>query len=397
VSTLHSDDTEQLVDPEDSWRRARITEEAIAEMRKHIGVKQPITSWTRTANAEALWHFALGVGDDNPLWWDRSYASHSKVGRMFAPPSFLYTVSTDVPNPRADFGTSDVEWLPGVMGLWAGDRWRWYDRIWVDETITATRELHSVAEKEMSFGGRGVVQTELLTFEGEGPRKLAEVYRTVFRVERESTRSSGKNLTIPRARYTPEQRQAIIDQYAREASQRRGAEPRFWDDVNTGDNMPPLVKGPLTLTGMIGWLLGWGSPGTPTNRMLYDWLGRHPAGRLHNPETGIDDTMEGAHWDEYLARESGMARGFDFGAQRIAGAIHLLTDWCGDEGEVLDLDARLKAPNFLGDTTWFNGKVTGKRLEDRRGVVSCAITANNQRDEISLTATARVALPIRSL
>src|SRR5258708_9158877 len=187
-------------------------------MRKHIGVKQPITSWTRTANAEALWHFALGVGDDNPLWWDRSYDSHSTVGRMCAAPSFLYTVSTDVPKPRADFGTSDVEWLPGVMGLWAGDRWRWYDRIWVDETITATRELHSVAEKEMSFGGRGVVQTELLTFEGEGPRKLAEVYRTVFRVERESTRSSGKNLTIPRARYTPEQRQAIIDQYPSESS-----------------------------------------------------------------------------------------------------------------------------------------------------------------------------------
>jgi len=272
--------------------RYRGDDEAIAEMRQHIGVKVPITPWARTASQEALWHFALGVGDDNPLWWDSAYASRSKVGRMFAPPSFLYVAASDVPNPRADLSVSDVEWLPGPMGLWVGDRWRWYERIWVDEKITATRELHSVSEREVAFGGRCVVQTELLTFHGDGSRKLAEVYRTVFRVERESTRGSGKHLNIPAPRYSPEQRQAIIDHYAKEGLQRRGADPRYWDDVQVGEKVPALVKGPLTLTGMIGWLLGWGSPGTPTNRMLYDWLGRHPAGRLHNPETGIDDTME---------------------------------------------------------------------------------------------------------
>jgi acyl dehydratase len=394
VPRLHPEEAEKVL--EGDWRSARITDEAIAEMRRHVGVKQPITPWTRVVTAEALWHFALGLGDDNPLWWDGGYASGTKAGRMFAPPSFLYAASTDVPNPRADFGTSDVEWLPGVMGLWAGDRWRWFDRIWVDEAITATRELHSVSERQMSFGGRGIVQTELLRFMGDGSRTLAEAYRTVFRVERQSTRSSGKNLNVPVARYSPEKRQAIIDQYAREASQRRGAVPRFWDEVQVGDELPAIVKGPLTLTGMIGWLLGWGSPGTPTNRMLYDWLRRHPAGLLHNPETGIDDTMEGAHWDEYLARESGMARGFDFGSQRIASAIHLLTDWCGDDGEVLEIDARIKAPNFLGDTTWFAGKVTAKELDGERAIVGCAITATNQRDEMTLTATARVALPIRS-
>jgi hypothetical protein len=40
--------------------------------------------------------------------------------------------------------------------------------------------------------------------------------------------------------------------------------------------------------------------------------------------------------------------------------------------------------------------VTAKEFDGERAVAGCAITATNQRDEITLTATARVALPVRS-
>ena len=39
---------------------------------------------------------------------------------------------------------------------------------------------------------------------------------------------------------------AIEEQYASEGP--RGAEPRFWEDVNEGDTVGPIVKGPLTVT-----------------------------------------------------------------------------------------------------------------------------------------------------
>ena len=38
----------------------------------------------------------------------------------------------------------------------------------------------------------------------------------------------------------------------------RGAEPRWWEDVEEGDEVGPLVKGPLTVTDMICWHVGMG-------------------------------------------------------------------------------------------------------------------------------------------
>jgi acyl dehydratase len=378
----------------DDWRSGRITDVGLEEMRSQIGIKEDVTPWISSASEDAIWHFALGVGDDNPMWWDRAYAERSRTGRMYAPPTLLYTVTSEVRKPGAPAKPSGVEvWLPGVLGLWAGDRWTWHSRIWADEKITATRELHEVRERSGKFAGRSVAQTEYVQFKGEGGRPLADMYRTILRFEREHSRSNSKYLEIPEARYTPEERQAIIDQYLAEPARRRGAEPRFWDDVSVGDEIPGLVKGPLSITNIVGWLLGWGSPQCPTNRMLYQWLGEHPGGVLFNPETGIDDTLEGAHWDQYFARESGMARGYDFGSQRISWVGHVLTDWAGDDGELTGLDARLQAPDYLGDTTWFAGRVTDTQPAEDGGVVKCEVTGTNQRGQVTIVATATIKLP----
>jgi hypothetical protein len=214
-----------------------------------------------------------------------------------------------------------------------------------------------------------------------------------LRFERTQSRGNSKYLDIPEAKYTTEERQALLEKYRAEPARRRGAETRCFEDVQVGDEIPGLVKGPLSVTNIVGWLLGWGSPQCPTNRMLYQWLDEHPGGILHNPETGIDDTLEGAHWDRYFARESGMARGYDFGSQRISWAAHVLTDWCGDEGELSGLDARLQAPDYLGDITQFAGKVTGAKPDGDRGLVKCEITGTNQRGKVTIKATATVKLP----
>src|SRR5690606_32748710 len=112
---------------------------------------------------------------------------------------------------------------------------------------------------------------------------------------------------------------------------------------------------------MIGWLIGSGASQTPTNRLLFEFFEQHPNARLFNPLTGIDDTLEAGHWDEAFAHRAGLARGYDFGGQRIAFASHVATDWCGDAGALVELDARLQAPNLIGDTTWFTGVVVSKR------------------------------------
>ena len=73
------------------WRDAKITDAGIDEIRAAIGVRKPLPGWNRTVTAEGIEHFALGLGDDNPLWWEEGYAKASPFGRRIGPPCYLYS------------------------------------------------------------------------------------------------------------------------------------------------------------------------------------------------------------------------------------------------------------------------------------------------------------------
>jgi acyl dehydratase len=381
---------------DDDWHAGRITDVGLAEMRSQIGSVQEITPWITSVTEEAIWHFASGIGDDNPMWWDRAYAEGSPAGRMFAPPTLLYALTNDVAKPHLrKQHMAREEWLKGTLSIWAGDRWNWHSRLWLGEELTVTRELHGVRESTGRFAGRSIVQTELLRFTGGVGQPVADLYRTTMRFEREGSRRNTQSSVLPETHYSAEDRARIIDQYALESARRQGRQPRHWEDVMIGEELSPLVKGPLTITNLIGWILGWGSSQCPTNRMLYSYLAEHPGGRVYNSATGVDDSVEAMHWDQYFARESGMDRGFDFGGQRISWAAHVLTDWGGDEAQLIGLEARLKAPNYLGDTTWFRGTVTDKWQSDLGALVTCHLTGVNQRGTVTITADGTMTLPTR--
>jgi len=372
-----------------------ITDNALEVMRADIGIRSSLSSWITHAHEDAVWHFALGVGDDNPLWWDREYALRSNVGRMFAPPTLLYTFAQEVRKPQEGPSQSGVEeWLPGAMGLWYGDRWIWHSRLWVGEEVNVFHELHDVQARG-EFERRTVAQTELFTFTAGDGRAIGELYRTILRFGAQSSLAKKQYAHTPLATYSDAQMNGILAQYALESTNRRGAEPRYWEDVKQGDELPGLVKGPLTMTNIVGWLLGWGATQCATNRMLYSWLRVHPAGGLIDARTGIRDSLTAVHLSSELARENGMARQYDFGSQRISAAAHVLTDWCGDDGALIALDAQLRAPNFLGDATWYSAVVIDKNRNDQGNIVTCKISAINQRNEITLTAEGQVALPSR--
>ena len=324
---------------------------------------------------------------------------------MFAPPTFLYSCSRGGPEDgKPPLGLDEFEELPGVMGLWSDDRWVLLSHAWLDERITGTIELHDVRELEGAFSGRSVAQVHRTVFYGEDGRKIAELYKTVIRVDRSESRARGKYVDTPEPRYSDDDLRRIHEQYESEVARRRGPRTLYWDDVQPGDEMITLLKGPLTMTNLVGWQQGWGSLLCQTNRIAYQTLRDYPGSRLFNPESGIEDTLAGGHWDPYFTAMGGMARGYDFGGQRISWLAHLLTDWCGDDGFVAEHHVRLLRPNFLGDCTWITGVVKSKQenLEPARselgseyGAVECEVTATNQRRDVTATARAIVGLPKR--
>jgi acyl dehydratase len=370
---------------------ATLSPEAIARARRLVGTEIPVWPWNTEASQDAIRHFAFAVGDDNPLWWDRAYAEGSAAGGLTAPPAFLYTLTSGGPWPSGHMGgTPDL--LPGALGLWAEDRWAWSARIEVGQRLTARATLWSLEEKQSRTGELMVAQTERYEFADGGGGRIAELYRTVMRLE---PRGPGPASAPPALhQYTDEDIAAIDRHYADEAGQRRGPQPRFWEDVAVGDSLGRLVKGPLTVGGIVAFFAGYGPPMLPANRIANSYIKHSPQVGLRHAN-GSADPMGAVHIDGELASRAGFDRGYDLGSQRISWVAHAVSDWMGDAGQLINLQIRILRPNLVGDVTWISGQVSGKETDARGNSIECVLTATNQRNEETARGTATVMLPRR--
>lgn len=356
-----------------------------------MGTEIEVWPWNTEASQDAIRHFAFAVGDDNPLWWDPEYAEGSAAGGLTAPPTFLYTLMSGGPWPSGSGG--DVpEVLPGALGLWGEDHWAWRSRIAAGQRLTARATLWSLEEKQSRTGERMVAQTEHYEITGDAGGHVAELYRTVMRLEPRAQRPASAS-SPAQPDYTDEDIAVIERQYAAETDRRRGAQPRFWEDVAVGDSLGGLVKGPLTVGGIAAFLAGLGPPMLPVNRIAHSYIQHSPKVGLRHA-TGAADPMGAIHLDGELASRAGFDRGYDLGSQRISWIAHAVSDWMGDAGQLLDLQVRILRPNLVGDVTWIAGQVSGK--DARASSIECSLRASNQRGEETTRGTATVVLPRRS-
>jgi hypothetical protein len=55
----------------------------------------------------------------------------------------------------------------------------------------------------------------------------------------------------------------------------RGAISRYWQDVNVGEVLPRMMKGPMTVTGFICYAQGWGGLYIRANKLAYKMISKH--------------------------------------------------------------------------------------------------------------------------
>src|SRR5437764_7802227 len=149
---------------------------------------------------------------------------------------------------------------------------------------------------------------------------------------RNFAREKGKYLAIEPATYTDDDLARLDEIYA--AEQTRGAEPRWWEDVNVGDSLPPMAKGPLTTTDMIVFHAGgYGFvPYAPcANRIAYKNRQRIAPFYVKN-EYGIPDVAQRVHWDSAWAQAIGNPMAYDYGVMRDCHLSHFVHEWQGDGG-----------------------------------------------------------------
>jgi len=140
-------------------------------------------------------------------------------------------------------------------------------------------------------------------------------------------------------------------------------EQLYYEDVNEGDAVPPLIKQPTTM-------------------QLVMWAG---ASGDYNP----------IHYDKDYALKQGLPGVIVHG--QLAGAFlgQMLTDWFGDKGSLVKLSLSYKGMNLPRDRLTCKGEVVKKYVDEGRQLVSLKIWVENPAREQTLTGVAVVGLPSR--
>jgi acyl dehydratase len=384
---------------EDKGSGGKITPEDVERARRQIGVPKFAFNppYNIESSRDALRHFAWACGDDNPLWHERAYGRKTRWGEQIAFPLFLHSTGRNL-TPQPDAATKALfkGLFRGVGKYYTGVSWTWWQPVLPGKTLYTERVTADVRVNERSSFSGGVSVTEVyrdlwVDRAGVPVGQREEAYLSA---EREGSKKTGRYSATKRQTYTPEDIARIDAVYA--AEQRRGATPRYWEDVEVGEQLVPIAKGPLTMVDIIAMHMGLGLSSSGIGPLRYNWRQRTrmPAFFVEDAY-GVPDVVQRVHWDHERATALGLPTSYDYGQMRTSWLIHLVTDWMGDDGWLWRLDCQSRAFNFMGDTTICSGEVTARRIEDGHHVVDLRVAGTNQRGEMTAPGTATVILPSR--
>jgi acyl dehydratase len=368
----------------------KITERGLDELRQRIGVKieDTLEPWCHEATRDNIRHYAHGIGDDNPLWCDPDYAAKTRYGGIIAPPSFLFATSRII--------SGYVGGLPGVHAMWAGADWTWHKPARRNDEISTEASLKNLVEHQTRFAGRSIQQIYHVRFFNQSGDLLAEADSWCFRTDRDQAREQGTKYTElktkPPKQYTDEELARIYKLYAEEEV--RGAKPRYWDEVEVGDKLPTMAKGPMTVTGFIAFAQGWGGLYIRANKLAWKQVHKHAGLGIKN-RFGIPDCPERVHWENEFALMVGAPGAYDYGPERCSWLTHHLTNWMGDDGFLRRAHSKIRRHNPEGDALFIDGRIKRKFAEDGRYLVEIEQEARNHDGELSVVGGGIVELPKR--
>lgn len=366
----------------------RITDEAIADARKMIGLQlRPEGPYLQDATPDTLRNWCNGIGDMNPLYRDMEHGRLSRHGTQLAHPMF----------PMAFGWIGRTRWaLPGVHGFYAGNDWELFRHVRPGDRVNAIERVVGVEEKESKFSGRLVLQYVEASYYNQHGELLARGLGWCTRHERKAARDAGKYKDIKPYEYSAEEYERIDDAILGEETRIRGNFVRYFEDVQVGEELPPIVRGPLSLMDTMGFLVGCGRG--HTHGIVLKAAVKHPGHFFRNPEAGggVEYTGIGHHRDS-VAKEVGVPGTYDYGPQRSAWMCSLVTNWMGDAAFLKRVRSEMRRFNTMGDCTWCKGKVARKYVKDGYALVDLEIWGENQRGELTTPGMATVALPSRDV
>lgn len=330
----------------------------------------PVSLWTTPA---AIARFVAEVGDSNPLWTNETYAESSPVRALTAPPSFLF----------ACLSRTEVIW-PGFEVVESSVEIDFHRPIRVRDLLVARTYLDEVgALGESPIPNDSFTAVVRHEYWNQHDEPIATLRRRSVHC-RDATRSAYSK----RDAWTPKPDQG-------DAVPRRGAAPRFWQDVDVGT----VIHGPSRRfsaedgrSDRDGMAVCRGWPATPFVAMS---AAAHAAsdserlGVLRSPAYSVRfQTIYGSR-----VRTGQIV---DLDVIGVGYQTQMLTDWMGDAGTLWSVRCVDRAGLKAGERIRLGACVTAKYV-DADGNHSIRLTTWAQLDngQNVMPGTAVIVLPSR--
>jgi acyl dehydratase len=376
-----------------------LKDEDIERARLLLGID--VASRARELNCEATFdsmrNWALGVGDDNPLYTTEEYGCDTRWGSQIGHGTQLGHLKQPMlgdPIPE-EVAKQTKSLFRGVHVFVSGGTWDWYRPLRPGDRVMCFAGQEVLDVKQSEFAGRSVIRVGRSVMINQFGDVLG-VYRVLtVNTERSKSREKAKYADIEPAHYTDEDYERIDAIYASE--QPRAAEKRYWEDVSVGEELPPMVKGPTTITEMIAFHsggYGFVPYGLRASRVGYKNRRRIKPFYIKNAQ-GVWDVAQRLHWDSEWAKAIGNPMAYDYGVQRQCWFYHHVSDWAGDDACIVRMEDSIRKFNYMGDTQFLSGTVVAKREEHGQHLVDLELHMTNQRDTETAYGSATVALPSR--
>ena len=369
-----------------------LDDDDLAALRSVVGAELAVTTrpYVEYATVDSMRNFARAYGDDNPLFGDEDHGRASPWGTVVAPP--LFPIATGTPVPAAAEPAALVRRaLRGVAVEVIADRWMLHRWVEPGHRLVRTDSIAAVDFAETATAPTATVTTRS-TYTGDdllfamhdrvrvhGGRSIADAFGSDDdRHEREG-----------KAHYDDDAL-AEIDRLGA-AWRRRGSTPLVASDLVVGEQIGPMVKGPLTITDLVAYRGGVG-PG-PFDVEPLDLARRNRTQRpdfYDRDDTGTWDARERLHYDESYARRCGHPSAYDYTHTRLNWMVHLLTDWMGDHARIETISFVQLAHNYVGDTHWIDGTIRSVDVERDLARAALELRGVNQLGVVTCRADATV-------
>jgi len=351
---------------------AELTERFVEDTEDRFGMRQ------RIASEDALRNFCNGIGNANPFY----------RGTGDGHPNFLHAIAFQ--------GGLQRKPLVNVSGgLYGGSYTEWYRRIRKNDEFRVFTEAGQVKDisREDSLQFISPVYTH---YHNQRDERVATITSTAIFF-------GGKKTSRPaRVRRAPEPRkfsaEEIEDWYQRMLAEPvRGAEPRYWEDVAVGDELPPTHNvytsaQTVSFFSGCGWVQDWRWRMLEYKTSLPGAFAFEP-----HPVTGIPE-LNDPWWHVFdgVAGRVGYDRAFCTGRLLECWLGTLPTNWMGDSGFLHSMDIRFRSLIYNGSLVLCRGQVIDKTENEGRKLVHLNLSMEDHTGVMAVSdAKAVVELPSR--